>query len=233
MRDAAEHSEVREVPLQPFTRNFDDNSTDAGFQFTFHCDICNDGYKTEFIASKTYKKAGFWRNVGRVASIGADLTGHYSVGNTMDQGSNILSEKFQGMTPEWHKEHEEAFATAQNEAKGHFQRCPKCHKYVCESDWNEQVGLCTDDAPRENIEVAAARSEKMVVDIKKKAETTQVFTGEINKRQTICPQCGKPAGEGKFCNNCGAPLTLLKCPRCGAQNAPGTKFCGECGNKLV
>jgi predicted amidophosphoribosyltransferase len=73
----------------------------------------------------------------------------------------------------------------------------------------------------------------MVVDIKKKAETTQVFTGEINKRQTICPQCGKPAGEGKFCNNCGAPLTLLKCPRCGAQNAPGTKFCGECGNKLV
>jgi uncharacterized membrane protein YvbJ len=25
---------------------------------------------------------------------------------------------------------------------------------------------------------------------------------------------------------------MLKCPRCGAQNALGTAFCGECGNKL-
>jgi len=26
--------------LQAFTRNYNDNSTDAGFQFTFYCDIC-------------------------------------------------------------------------------------------------------------------------------------------------------------------------------------------------
>ena len=52
------------MPLQPFTRNYQDNSTDAGFQFTFNCDICNDGYKTNFIASKTYKKRGFWKGVG-------------------------------------------------------------------------------------------------------------------------------------------------------------------------
>jgi uncharacterized OB-fold protein len=23
-----------------------------------------------------------------------------------------------------------------------------------------------------------------------------------------------------------------KCPSCGAENAPGTKFCGDCGTKL-
>ena len=27
--------------LKSFTRNYEDNSTEAGFQFTFYCDICN------------------------------------------------------------------------------------------------------------------------------------------------------------------------------------------------
>jgi membrane protease subunit (stomatin/prohibitin family) len=104
---------------------------------------------------------------------------------------------------------------------------------VCENDWNEQEGLCIDDAPRESTEVAAARAGKMVADIKQKAETTQVYTGEITQRQTICPVCGKPAGSGKFCNNCGAPLELKVCPKCGAKNPAGTSFCGECGTKLT
>lgn len=39
--------------LQSFTRNYEDNSTDAGFQFTFYCDICEDGYKSEFVESQT------------------------------------------------------------------------------------------------------------------------------------------------------------------------------------
>jgi ribosomal protein L32 len=136
------------------------------------------------------------------------------------------------MTPEWHKEHETVFALSQNEALGHFHRCPRCKKYVCDNDWNEEAGLCVVEAPRESTEVAAARAEKMVADIKAKAETTEVFTGKIEQRQTLCPKCGKPAGEGKFCNNCGAPLALNKCPQCGASNSPGTRFCGECGAKI-
>ena len=220
------------MPLQPFTRNFADNSTEAGFQFTFFCDLCNDGYKTKFIESKTHRKAGLFRNIGRAVQIGTDLVGRGSTGYSVERGTDILSERFQGMSPEWHKEHETAFEIAQNEAKGHFQRCPKCRRYVCESDWNEQDGLCVEDAPRESVEVAAARAEKMTQDIKQKAEATQVFTGEIDKRQTICPECGKPAGTGKFCNNCGAPLNLMKCPKCGAKNAAGTRFCGECGTRL-
>lgn len=136
------------------------------------------------------------------------------------------------MSPEWHKEHEAAFELAQNEAMAHFHRCPRCKKWACETDWNEQEGLCVEDAPRMSVEVAAAKAEKMVADIKEKAASTQVFTGEIESKQTICPQCGKPAGEGKFCNNCGAPLALIKCPKCGAPSPAGTRFCGECGTKL-
>jgi len=220
------------MSLQPFTRNYEDNSTEVGFQFTFYCDLCNDGYKTRFIESTTAKKTGFLSGLGKAVSLGSSIIGHSGFGDNIERGTDILSERFQGMSPEWQKEHEEAFQIAQNEAKGHFMRCPKCRKYVCENDWNEQDNLCVECAPRENVEVTAARAGKMVEDIKTKAESTQVFTGEVERRQTICPQCGKPSGGGKFCNNCGASLSLLVCPKCGAKNVAGTRFCGECGTKL-
>lgn len=220
------------MSLKAFTRNYADNSTEAGFEFTFFCDLCNDGFKSAFIESKSHKKAGLLSGIGRAAYAGASLAGHGSVGWAASEGSSILSQKFEGMSPQWHKEHEAAFEQASNEAKQHFKRCPKCKKYVCENDWNEEEGLCVDDAPREAVEVATAKGKKMVKDIEAEAENTQVFKGKIETKQTICPKCGKPAGTGKFCNNCGAPLTVAKCKKCGATNVAGTKFCSECGAKL-
>jgi hypothetical protein len=218
--------------LKPFTDNFADNSTEAGFQFTFFCDICREGYKTRFIESRTYKKKKFFRGIGGMVRAAATLTGDYRIGYGVERGTDVISERFSGMSPEWHKEHEAAFELAQNEAKQLFHRCPRCTKWVCENDWNEQEGLCTNCAPRISVEVAAAKAEKAVQDIKEKTAKTQVFTGEIESKQTICPHCGKPAGEGKFCNNCGASLALIKCPKCGAESSVGTRFCGECGTKL-
>ncbi|HNT97684.1 MAG TPA: zinc ribbon domain-containing protein [Elusimicrobiales bacterium] len=215
-----------------FTSNFADNSTEAGFQFTFYCDTCREGYKTRFTESKTYKKKKFFKGLGDVISTVASLAGKSSLGYSLERGTDAISEKFTGMSPEWHKEHEAAFELAQNEAKGHFKRCPKCSKWVCESCWNEQEGLCVKDAPRANVEVAAAKSRKMVADIEAAAQATPVFTGKIESKQTICPKCGKPAGEGKFCANCGASLAMIKCPKCGAQNQQEARFCGECGTKL-
>jgi hypothetical protein len=222
------------MALQPFTSNFEDNSTEAGFQFTFFCDSCREGYKTKFVVCKSYKKGRFLKGLGGLVSAAGSVTGGKlgNLGYGLDRGTDVISERFQGMSPEWHKEHEPAFELAQNEAKGHFKRCPRCKKYVCDNDWNEEAGLCTEEAPRESTEVAAARAEKMVEDIKAKASTTQVFTGTIDQRQTLCPKCNKPAGEGKFCNNCGAPVSIQKCPRCGAGFSAGTRFCGECGAKV-
>lgn len=221
------------MAMQPFTDNYEDNSTEAGFQFTFFCDHCREGYKTEFIQSKTNKKGKFFSGLGRAISFGASLIGQDHLGHNVERGSDILSERFHGMTPEWYKEHDEAFAIAQNEAKGHFHRCPRCQKWVCDDDWNEQEGLCIEDAPRMNVEVAAAKASKMVEDIREKAANTKVFHGEIESKQTICPQCGKPAGEGKFCNNCGFTLSMAQCPRCGAKNSASSRFCGECGQKMM
>ena len=220
------------MTMQSFTSNFADNSTEAGFQFTFFCDICRDGHKTRFLESKCYKKGQRMRGLGNAARLGASLLGKHSAGWQIDRATNVISGRFKGMSPEWHTEHEQAFKLAQNEAKGHFHRCPKCTKYVCETDWNEQEGLCVKDAPRVNVEVASARAEKMASDIRTKAGQTRVFDGEIESKQTICPRCDKPAGEGKFCNNCGTNLTMNECERCGATSPAESRFCGECGNRL-
>lgn len=157
------------MALQPFTSNFDDHSTEAGFQFTFFCDQCREGYKTSFAESSTYKKGRFFKNLGGIVGAASSVTGRMGgLTQGLERGSGVISDKFSGMPPQWHKEHEQAFALAQNEAKGHFFRCPRCKKYVCSNDWNEEPSLCVGCAPRESVEVAAARAEKMVQDIKTK-----------------------------------------------------------------
>jgi len=221
------------MTLQPFTDNFTDNSTEAGFQFTFNCHICGEGYQTKFISSKSYKRGKVTKTFGGLFGAAAQVLGKHNIGYGVEKATNVLGGKFGQMSPKWRKEHDVAFERAQTEAKAHFHRCPKCTEWVCENCWNEQEGLCTNCAPRESVEVAATRAQKKAKDIAAKAEATQVFTGSIEAKQTLCPVCGKPAGTGKFCVNCGAPLSLVVCPKCGAKNPAGTRFCGECGYKLL
>ncbi len=45
-----------------------------------------------------------------------------------------------------------------------------------------------------------------------------------------CPKCGAQNPPGtKFCSQCGTKLEGTKCPKCGANVPPGAKFCPECG----
>ena len=221
--------------LQAFTRNYEDNSTDSGFQFTFFCDICKDGYKSSFIESDTYKKGSFLKGLGEGASIVGSFLGgrNMNVGNTTRSGVNVLSERFEGKSPEWRKEHERAFERAQNEAKQHFHRCPNCISYVCDQCLNEDAGLCTKCAPRQEIYVAKVAADAMKRNIDSAATKATVWQGTIESKTTICPSCGKPAGSGKFCNNCGASMELKECPRCGAKNALTVRFCNNCGQNLA
>lgn len=81
------------VKMQAFTKNMDDNSTEAGFQFTFFCDICESGYKSEFIPSKTYKKGGLMRGLGKAMNVGAQLgagiASYKGLDNISSAASNI------------------------------------------------------------------------------------------------------------------------------------------------
>jgi len=220
--------------LQAFTRNYQDNSTDAGHQFTFLCDNCSDGYKSSFIESATYKKKKtsglFGQSMGLV---GGFLGGKAQrIGSTAERGGNIMSQNFEGKSPEWQKEHEQAFERAQNEVKEHFHRCPNCTNHVCDQCWNEDAGLCTKCAPRQEVYVAQAHAQAMKRNIDTAGQTATVWQDKIENKITICPTCGKPAGTGKFCNNCGASMSLKECLKCGAKNAPTVRFCNNCGENL-
>lgn len=208
--------------MQSFTRNYVDKSTEQGFQFVFKCDVCGDGYESAFIASHASKKRGFFN---KVSQYGGVVSSHAYMAGAL--GGNAYQ------TPEWNKERETAFQQASNEAMSHFHRCPRCHKYVCDMDWNEEAGgLCTDDAPKIASEIGAAKSQATKDQIWASVQNQQQVTGPLEVQQTICPSCGKTSGGGKFCNNCGAPLGMKKCAKCGADNNPTVSFCGNCGNKL-
>ena len=220
--------------LNAFTRNYEDNSTEAGHQFTFYCDVCNNGWRSGFIESETYRKNQFFQGLGSAAStLGGLFGGRLSnIGYSADRATDIISERFENRSPEWQKEHEQAFIQARNEALPHFHRCPSCNQFVCDHCWNEDEGLCTECAPRQEIYVAKARAEAMKRNIDEASQTATVWKGEIESKTTICPVCGKPAGSGKFCNNCGASMALKVCPNCGSKNSHNVKFCGECGSPL-
>jgi membrane protease subunit (stomatin/prohibitin family) len=51
-----------------------------------------------------------------------------------------------------------------------------------------------------------------------------------------CPSCHEQNAPGaKFCANCGtslAPPKAAHCTQCGTASAPGSKFCGNCGSSL-
>src|SRR5271156_88461 len=57
-----------------------------------------------------------------------------------------------------------------------------------------------------------------------------VHEGQSSMR---CSKCGADNAAGsRFCNQCATPLTRT-CPKCGRANAPDAKFCAECAEPLT
>jgi RNA polymerase subunit RPABC4/transcription elongation factor Spt4 len=75
-----------------------------------------------------------------------------------------------------------------------------------------------------------AKHEKAAADEVKRAEEA---AKSAQTAAFTCRSCGHVNPEGtKFCQECGSKLvTVTKafCTSCGAELAPGTRFCGECG----
>jgi len=181
--------------LIKFVRNYNDESTEMGFQFEFLCDRCGTGYRTPFVASAT-----------GIAGEALDVAGGL-LGGVFGRAANV-SDRIRSAA--WEKAHDKVFARAVEQAMPHFRQCPRCNSWVCaERCWNETRGLCKECAPDLAVEMSAMQAEAAVEgarEVAHTAESEQVSAGAFDEViKTVCPQCGASVSVGKFCARCGAP----------------------------
>jgi hypothetical protein len=220
--------------LIQFVQNYQDLSTDKGFQFRFHCDKCGNGYMTRFDPSVLGVAESVLHMAGSV------------FGGFMSSVSNSAYEVQRAVGG---KVHDAALEAAVLEGKAYFHQCTRCGKWVCpEVCWNAPAGLCDACAPRFDQEMAAAQAHAKVdaardqlrekaakidyvseIDMAAKA----VLAAPASGAGRVCGGCGASMAAGAhFCAQCGREGSPSGCPACGASIQPNTKFCAGCGAKL-
>jgi hypothetical protein len=197
----------------PFTDNYTDMSDANGYQFEFRCDICGSGYRSEFQRSAMGTAGSI---LGGASNI---IGGLWGARNTVDTIQNVTDRGAR----------DAALKKAAEEILPKFKQCPRDHVWVDATCWNEERGLCVNDAPKLAAEMEAERAAQQINQMRQAMASETHFSGDTSTRTTNCTNCGKPVGSEKFCSNCGTPVGLGKCANCGNDLAPGMKFCGNCG----
>ncbi len=201
----------------PFTDNYSDLSDANGYQFEFRCDICGSGYRSEFERSALGTASNI---LGGASNL---IGGLWGARNAADTIQNVTDRGAR----------DAALKKAADEIMPKFKQCPRDHVWVDDKCWNEERGLCVNDAPKLASEMEAERAALQMQQMREAMATQQHFTGDTATRTTVCTNCGKPVGSEKFCSNCGTPVGMAKCTNCGTDLAPGTKFCGNCGTAVA
>jgi hypothetical protein len=236
------------MALIQFVQNYQDLSTDRGFQFKFHCDKCGNGYMTRFQTS-TFGVAE------AALGIASNL-----FGGIFNQAHNAEYEIQRAVGG---KAHDSALAEAVTEGKTYFHQCGRCGHWVCpEVCWNGDAGMCEACAPKFDQEMAAAHAQAKAAAARAQlneaaAKVSYVAGVDLSAGAVLrapgvpaaapptpqgtagahghahCTGCGTELADGvKFCPQCGVPRKVAGCPGCGAAIQAGTKFCGECGVKF-
>ncbi len=115
-----------------------------------------------------------------------------------------------------------------------MKQCRRCAKWVYDTCWNKERGLCLDCAPDLESEASAIQTEATINDMRTKAATVDYVSADKFKETVVgtCPNCGARLTGGKFCPECGKPVVQKKfCTECGKPVEAGVKFCPECGAK--
>jgi membrane protease subunit (stomatin/prohibitin family) len=201
-----------------FSDNYQDHSTDSGFQFEFYCERCHDAWRSPF----DRYAAGTMENVLGVADSlfgGVFGSARNAVGQVRGAG--------------WQRARDAAFQEAVSGAKEHFHRCPRCSNHYCDNCWNADSGTCISCVPRLDAELASIQRDAT---LHKAYETAyaqaSVSAEDLQERVVSCPNCSAAVGRAKFCPECGTPVSLTKaCGACSAEMPSSAKFCPECGAK--
>ena len=226
------------MALIQFVQNYQDLSTDKGFQFKFHCDKCGNGYMTHFQPSA----------IG-IAESALHLASNLFGGGFFNAASNSAYEVQRAVGG---KAHDAALEEAVREGKEYFHQCTRCGKWVCPTVcWNAQAGLCEGCAPNFEESMAAehaqAKAEAARIQLRQKAMQTDYVSGvDMGAKAVVaapgpataaanrCAGCGASLAESAhFCPQCGAPRRSDTCSGCGAPIQADTKFCAQCGTKVV
>jgi hypothetical protein len=208
------------MPVIEFTDNFEDLSTDQGFQFKFHCERCGDGFMSR---SRPHARRG-----GEPSCGAGNLLG--GVFGQVASGVYEVQRVVGGL------QHDAVLRAAVEEVKPLFHKCWRCGDWLCEQTcWNRTAGMCKRCAPMVEEEESSIRAEHV------RTQVANDFFLEENQRMSAkgrqvaakCFECGAFIFGRKFCPGCGAKLAAAAafCGDCGAKLSFGAKFCGECGAK--
>ncbi len=210
--------------LIQFVANYDDLSTDKGYQFKFHCDKCRNGYMSRY-------------QPNAIGIAGSLLQAASSLFGSLGGAENAA---YQIQRAVGGKAHDEAFEKAVAEGKEQFKQCTRCGHWVCpDACWNHRAGLCEDCAPDEQEELRAQQAQATSEQIQTKTRA-QDYTQHIDflSRDAVlqCQSCQAKLAPGqKFCASCGTPAAAQTqprhCPNCGEALTPEQKFCPGCGTK--
>jgi NADH pyrophosphatase NudC (nudix superfamily) len=223
-----------------FVSNFEDLSTDHGFQFKFYCDKCGNGYMSKFQPSVIGTAGSLLRAAGNL------LGGwSYSAGNSAYEVQRAVGGSA----------HDSALRIAVQEGKQHFHQCSRCGKWACpEVCWNAKANQCEECAPDFQEELASAQAQAKTQaaqqQLYQKAQSTDYVAGidmsadaQITSPNSVkpaqetasksCGSCGHTIGNAKFCPECGASAKAASCSNCGCEPATSVKFCPDCGTKMM
>lgn len=204
-----------------FTGNYEDLSTDKGYQFKFYCEKCRNGYLSSFKPNKVGMAASALQVAGNLFGgvLGRAGYGAYEVQRAV------------GGTA-----HDSALKEAVAEIKPLFKQCTRCGQWICEPNcFNRKAGLCETCAPDLDEEIAAAQAAAAKEQVHQKVrEVDWLKDRDVAQTASVtCPGCGAKTQAGKFCPECGKPLSAKrKCGKCGAESEGPAKFCPECGTRF-
>lgn len=199
-----------------FSDNYQDHSTDSGFQFEFYCERCREAWRSPFDRHA----------IGTIDNMLGVAEGLF--GGVFGTARGAVS-RVKGAA--WRSAWDTAFKQAVEQAKGHFHRCPRCSNHFCDDCWNPDEGTCIGCVPRLDAELAVISREAKFRKAREVAyEETTVSKDDLKPRVVSCPQCETPVGRAKFCPECGTAISLTRpCPHCAAEISTSAKFCPECG----
>jgi hypothetical protein len=208
------------MPSIWFTGNYDDLSTDRGYQFKFRCEKCGNGYMSTFKMSTLGVASSAMRAAGNIFGgiFGSAASSAYEIQRAVGGPA-----------------HDAALKEAADEISKQFKQCTRCGKWVCEPIcWNKKMQLCETCAPDLDEEAAAAQAEAARSQVQEKARSID-WVGQRDLGAVVavvCPSCGAKTRGGKFCPECGAAIaTKKRCAKCGTEAEGSPKFCPECGQK--